>query len=257
MLALISPAKKLDFETETTLSSHTQPAFLPETEKLVGSAKKLSRAKLAQTMKLSDKLAELNYQRYQDFTTPFTLGNAKQAALVFNGDTYVGLEASTLSEDDLLFAQDHLRILSGLYGLLRPLDLIQPYRLEMGARFNPPKGSDLYGFWNGQLSEAINEIIEPQADRSIINLASNEYFKAVKEKSLAGPVITPVFREIKDGQTRTIGMFAKQARGAMARYIITDRVESPHQLKAFIGRGYKYQADQSDDTRWIFTRPQP
>jgi cytoplasmic iron level regulating protein YaaA (DUF328/UPF0246 family) len=257
MLALISPAKKLDFETETTLSNHTQPVFLSETEKLVGKAKKLSRSKLAQTMKLSDKLAELNYQRYQDFATPFTLANAKQAALVFNGDTYVGLQASSLDEDDLLFAQDHLRILSGLYGLLRPLDLIQPYRLEMGTRFSPPKGGDLYGFWDGQLSQAINEIIEPQADRSVINLASNEYFKAVKEKSLAGPVITPVFREIKDGQARTIGMFAKQARGAMARYIITDRVESPHQLKAFKGRGYTYQADQSDETRWIFTRPQP
>ena len=257
MLALISPAKKLDIETEPTLSRHTQPVFLTQAGELAATAKKLSRDKLAQTMKLSETLADVNYRRFQAFATPFTLANAKQAALVFNGDTYVGLEAATLDEDDLAFAQEHLRILSGLYGLLRPLDLIQPYRLEMGANFCPPQGGDLYGFWDGQLTQAINEIVKPQADPSIINLASNEYFKAVHQKQLAGPVITPVFREIKDGEARTLGMFAKRARGAMARYVIKRRLESPQELKAFDGDGYEYRADLSDDANWVYTRQQP
>ncbi|MDD9876879.1 MAG: peroxide stress protein YaaA [Magnetovibrio sp.] len=257
MLALISPAKKLDFESGTTLSDHSQPELLGQSEILVKSARRLSRAQLARTMKLSDSLADLNYQRYRDFTTPFDLGNAKQAALVFNGDTYVGLQAASLSKKDLAYAQDHLRILSGLYGVLRPLDLIQPYRLEMGARFKPPRKTDLYDFWGTRITSALNQALDGQKDPTVVNCASNEYFKAVRPKELAGPVITPVFKEIKDGQSRVIGMFAKQARGAMARHMITNRVETPDGLKDFSWGGYEYRDDLSDGKSWVFTRDQP
>ncbi len=257
MLALISPAKKLDFETEPAVGRHSQPRFLEQTQELVAVARSLSRDELARTMKLSDKLADLNYARFQAFETPFTLANAKQAALVFNGDTYVGLQADTLIEDDLEFAQDHLRILSGLYGLLKPLDLIQPYRLEMGAKFRPPEGGDLYGFWNGRLTDAINRTLGEQSDRTVVNLASNEYFKAVHEKDLIGPVITPVFKEIKDGEARTLGMFAKRARGAMARHMIVNRLGQPDGLKSFGDGGYEYRPDLSDERSWVYTRQQP
>ncbi|MBT6096064.1 MAG: peroxide stress protein YaaA [Rhodospirillaceae bacterium] len=257
MLALISPAKKLDFESDVTVADHTQPDFLDASEDLVGAARKLSRGQLAASMKLSDKLAELNFQRFRDFSTPFDLSNAKQAALVFNGDTYVGLQADSLTAKDMTFAQDHLRILSGLYGLLRPLDLIQPYRLEMGAKFRAPGGTDLYGFWDGQLAEAINEVTADHKDPSIINLASNEYFKAVQSKNLNADVITPVFKEIKDGQARTLGLFAKRARGAMARFMIKKRIEKPMGLKKFNDGGYEYRDDLSDAKSWVFTRQQP
>jgi len=257
MLVLISPAKKLDFETDSPLADHSQPELISDSEKLVKAAKKLSRAKLAQTMKLSDNLAELNYQRFQAFKTPFDLGNAKQAALVFNGDTYVGLQATTLTKRDMTYAQKHLRILSGLYGVLRPLDLIQPYRLEMGARFQAPGGKDLYGFWDGRITETLNEALQSQKNKAVINCASNEYFKSVKQKDLGGPVITPVFKEIKDGQARTLGMFAKQARGAMARFMIDNRIETPDGLKAFNTNGYEYRDDLSDEKSWVYTRDQP
>ena len=257
MLALISPAKKLDFESGATLAAYSQPTYLDRAEMLVRSARKLSRAELAGSMKLSDKLAELNYQRFREFTTPFDLSNAKQAALVFNGDTYVGLEAKTLSANDMTYAQEHLRILSGLYGILRPLDLIQPYRLELGARFRAPGNTDLYGFWDGRLAEAVTAAVAGHKDKTVVNLASNEYFKAVDAKKLEVPVITPVFKEIKDGETRVIGMFAKRARGAMARFMIRKRIEKPAGLKKFKGGGYSFQPDVSDDRTWVFTRPQP
>ncbi len=257
MLALISPAKKLNFESETTLSVHSQPDFLEKASKLVSAARRLSRKKLANTMHLSDSLAELNYQRFQAFHTPFDLANAKQAALVFNGDTYVGLQAPTFDKNDFQFAQTHLRILSGLYGLLRPLDLIQPYRLEMGARFSPPRKKDLYDFWRGDLTSAVLTALENHTDKTVINLASNEYFKAIDKKKLKGNLITAAFKETKDGETRMIGLFAKQARGMMARYMIQNRVSSPEGLKDFNLGGYKYQKHLSDDSQWVFTRKQP
>ena len=208
-------------------------------------------------MNLSDNLAELNFQRYKDFATPFHLGNAKQAALVFNGDTYLGLKANTLDEPAMEYAQQHLRILSGLYGILRPLDLIQPYRLEMGAKFQPPEFNNLYDFWGDQITKAINEVISHQNDHTVINLASLEYFKAVKTNELIGPVVTPIFKEVKNGQTRTIGMFAKRARGSMARFIITNRLDSAEGLKDFNSDGYEYRNDLSDERNWVFTRLQP
>jgi len=257
MLSLVSPAKKLNFESDTTSEIHSQPQFLDQAMELVYKARTLSRGQLAQTMKLSDKLADLNYQRFQDFEAPFDLGNAKQAALVFNGDTYVGLDADTLDADDMAFAQDHLGILSGLYGLLRPLDLMQPYRLEMGARFQPPHGENLYGFWDGQITDAVNTAMESHADKTVINVASNEYFKVIKQKLLNGPVITPVFKEVKSGEARTLGMFAKRARGMMARYIIKTRLDRPDGIKDFKDGGYEYRKDLSNDAQWVFTRPQP
>jgi len=257
MLALISPAKKMNFETVARLTKHTLPDFIDETKTLVARARQLSRANLAQTMKLSNKLAELNYQRFKAFSTPFTLANAKQAALVFNGDTYVGLKAESFDDNDMAYAQDHLRILSGLYGLLRPLDLIQPYRLEMGARFKAPGGGDLYGFWDGLLAETINDLVAVHDDATVVNCASNEYFKAVQAKRLSGPLITPAFKEIKNGEIRMLGMFAKRARGAMARFIIENRIDRPDGLKEFNFDGYKYQPDLSDAETWMFTRPQP
>jgi len=257
MLSLVSPAKKLDFDSESTSPTHTQPDFLDQSTKLVGAARKLSRAELARTMKLSDSLADLNYRRFKDFSTPFDLSNAKQAALVFNGDTYVGLDATSLSAKDMTFAQDHLRILSGLYGLLRPLDLIQPYRLEMGAKFQPQRKANLYDFWDGQITDAVNAILIDHKNKTVINCASNEYFKAVKPKLLVGDVITPVFKEIKDGEARTLGMFAKRARGMMSRFIIENRIELPDGIKDFNSGGYEYRPDLSDSKQWIFTRDQP
>ncbi len=254
MLSIISPAKKLDFESEPLSSNFSQPVLLDRSEILVKKAKRLSRTALGRTMRLSDKLADLNYQRFQDFSTPFTLANAKQAAMMFNGDTYVGLEAATLEDADMDFAQDHLRILSGLYGILRPLDLIQPYRLEMGARFQPPRANNLYEFWNASLAKEINAATANHKDRTLINLASIEYFKAVDKATLKGRVITPVFKEVKNGVAKVLGMFAKRARGAMARYIVKNRLETPDRIKDFVDGGYAYRPDLSKGDTWVFTR---
>ena len=257
MLALISPAKKLNLEQNRLYDRHSQPDFLDQAERLVTTARQLSRKKLAGTMNLSADLAELNFQRYQDFNAPFDLDNAKQAALVFNGDTYLGLDATTLTEKDMVFAQDHLRILSGLYGLLRPLDLIQPYRLEMGARFKPPRRKDLYDFWGDQITASINAAQSERDDQTVINLASSEYFKVVKPKKLAGRSITAAFKEIKGNQTRMIGTFAKQARGMMARFIIQNRLTDPESLKSFNSGGYEFRDDLTEGDTWVFTRDQP
>ncbi len=257
MLAIISPAKKLDFESEPITDAHTQPILLKDAEVLAKKAKKLKRADLKSMMGISDKLADLNYRRFQEFQPPFNLANARQAALSFAGDTYVGLDAPTLKKKDLEYAQDHLRILSGLYGVLRPLDLIQPYRLEMGTKFAVNGKEDLYDFWDNRVTEALNEATKDHKDRRIINLASNEYAKVVQPKNLEGGIVTPVFKEVKDGKARTLGLFAKRARGMMARYMIVNRVETEKKLKTFSDGGYKFQPDQSDDTTWVFTRPQP
>jgi uncharacterized protein len=257
MLAIISPAKKLDFESEPITDVHTQPILMKQTQALAKKAKKLTRSDLKSMMGISDTLAELNHRRFQDFKPPFTLGNARQAALSFAGDTYVGLEATTLSKADLTYAQDHLRILSGLYGLLRPLDLIQPYRLEMGTKFAINGKEDLYDFWDRRVTDALNEATRSHKDRRIINLASNEYAKVVHKKALTGGIVTPVFKEIKNGQARVLGLFAKRARGMMARHMIINRVETEQGIKAFCAGGYTFQPAQSDAANWVFTRPQP
>ncbi|RMF10062.1 MAG: peroxide stress protein YaaA [Alphaproteobacteria bacterium] len=255
MLVLISPAKKLDTTIKDSVLPHTQPELIGEAEQLVAVARKLSRGDLGRLMNISDKLADLNYQRFQAFRTPFTPDNAKQGVLAFTGDTYVGLDAGSLNDEDLAYAQDHLRILSGLYGLLRPLDLMQPYRLEMGTKLANPRGEDLYDFWGDRITEAINEAVAGEAEPVVVNLASNEYIKAVKADKLKARFITPVFKVVKDGQARVLGMLAKRARGMMARYIIENRIEDPEQLKGFDADGYRFVAELSDDDRLEFHKP--
>jgi len=254
MLIVTSPAKKLDFSQDVTRPDWSIPVFLADSEILITAAKKLTRSDLVKMMKISDKLAELNYQRYRAFTTPFTPANARQAVFSFTGDTYVGLQADSLSADDLRYAQDHYRILSGLYGLLRPLDLMQPYRLEMGRKIATRRGRTLYEFWGDKLTDEINRTLKEQKTDILVNCASQEYFKSINEKKLEGQVITPVFKEVKDGHARMLGMFAKKARGMMTRYIIQNRLEDVEKLKDFDLGGYKYQPALSDHKTFEFHR---
>lgn len=256
MLAVVSPAKKLDFEPLTRPIGYSDPTFPDETMELVKSARKLNRSALQRLMKLSDKLTDLNHQRFKAFTDTPQPDHVKQAVMAFAGDTYVGLDAASLNEDDLVYAQDHLRIISGLYGLLRPLDVIQPYRLEMGSRLKNPRGADLYQFWGDQLANALDETVGKHRFPVIINVASNEYFKAAKAKSVQARIITPIFKEIKNGEARTLGLFAKRARGSLARYMIQNRVEDPEGLKSFDLGGYQYRDDLSEENTWVFTREQ-
>ncbi|MDO8825671.1 peroxide stress protein YaaA [Methylophaga sp.] len=253
MLTVISPAKTLDFDTPSHTDKHTEPRFLSQSQQLIDQLKKLSSQEIANLMKVSDKLAGLNMARFQQWQTPFTAENAKQAILAFKGDVYTGLEAETLDEKGLEFAQQHLRILSGLYGVLRPLDLMQPYRLEMGTPFQNKAGRDLYTFWGEQLQKSLEA--EPALqDGVLINLASNEYFKAVNAKKLKATIITPVFKDWKNGQYKMISFYAKKARGLMSRYIIDQQINSPEKLKQFDSEGYRYSEEMSQKNDWVFIR---
>lgn len=256
MLVVVSPAKNLDFESSIPVSDFSQPAMLDDTNRLMEVCRTLSPADLSSLMKISDKLATLNANRFAEFSTPFTTDNARQAMYAFNGDVYTGLDAYTLSEDSVAYAQNHLRILSGLYGLLRPLDLMQAYRLEMGTKLANPDGKDLYAFWDDRITQVLNDAMEEQGDNVLVNLASNEYFKAVKKKQLNGMVITPTFKDCKNGQYKIISFFAKKARGLMARYIIENRVEDVEGLKAFDVDGYVFSEEQSSSTELVFLRNQ-
>ena len=254
MLVVVSPAKNLDFESSIPVSDFSQPAMLDDTNRLMEVCRTLSPADLSSLMKISDKLATLNANRFAEFSTPFTADNARQAMYAFNGDVYTGLDAYTLSEDSVAYAQNHLRILSGLYGLLRPLDLMQAYRLEMGTKLANPDGKDLYAFWDDRITQVLNDAMEEQGDNVLVNLASNEYSKAVKKKQLNGMVITPTFKDCKNGQYKIISFFAKKARGLMARYIIENRVEDVEGLKAFDADGYVFSEEQSSSTELVFLR---
>lgn len=254
MLVIVSPAKKLNFAATNRPIGATTPAFIDETQELVAEAQKCSAGELGRLMKISDKLAELNYQRFQNFSFPFTPKNAKQAVLAFDGDTYVGLEAETLSDDDLNVAQNKLRILSGLYGILRPLDLIQPYRLEMGTKFKTDHGTNLYDFWDDKITKEINKICTENGYDFVINCASNEYSKVIQPKKLQSTLITPVFKEIRGGAAKTIGIMAKKARGSMARYVIENKITKIDDLKQFDLGGYSYQDQDSTATNWVFSR---
>ncbi len=255
MLVLLSPAKKLDYDTNAVTKRLSQPEMLGDAEYLINKLQKLSLQKIGKMMNISASLAKLNHERYQAFHTPFTPTNAKQAALVFKGDVYVGLDAVSFSEADFKFAQDHLRILSGLYGLLKPLDLIQPYRLEMGSRFAvTPTKRNLYLFWGDKITQAVNRDLKAQGDDVLINLASDEYFKSVRAKEVNGQVITPAFKDLKNGQYKPIFLWVKQARGMMARYIIRNRLSSLEELKRFDKSGYHYNDELSSKTKWVFTR---
>jgi len=254
MLAVVSPAKKLDTTTLERTLPFTQPSLLNDTEILVQQAKRLKPAALQTLMGISENLASLNHDRFQQFSTPFTEQNAKPAALIFNGDTYTGLDAPTLSSEDLAWAQDHVAILSGLYGILRPLDLIQPYRLEMGTRMKTRRGANLYEFWGDRITKQIKERLADHEDQTIVNLASIEYFKSVKPNALSGSVITPSFKEMRDGKLKMISFMAKRARGMMARHIIDGRIDRPEGLKDFQTDGYRFDAATSSDTTWSFIR---
>jgi len=251
MIIVVSPAKTLDFDSAPVTKKHSQPRFLKQSQQLVDDLKKLSAADIASLMKLSDKLSGLNMARFQTWSLPFDLDNAKQAVLAFKGDVYTGLDADTLDADGFEFMQEKLRILSGLYGVLRPLDLMQAYRLEMGTKFANIKGKDLYQFWGSQLRESIEAEL---TDGILINLASNEYFKAVEAKKLNARIITPVFKDWKNGQYKIISFYAKKARGLMSRYIIDQRIDEPEQIKQFDVDGYRFSPEMSAADEWVFIR---
>ncbi len=256
MLSVISPAKKLDFETPATTTLHTQPEHLDRSRELIEILRDYSPQRLSELMGISDKLAGLNAARFAEWHTPFTPENAKPAAQAFQGDVYVGLEAESFSDDDNAFAQEHLRILSGLYGLLRPLDLIQPYRLEMGTRLETPYGRDLYAFWKETLTAELDRAVVASGSPVLINLASNEYFKAIDTRALTSRVITPVFKDEKNGKLKTISFYAKKARGLMSAWMIRERLDDPEGLKDFDGAGYAYDDALSEGDTLVFTRPE-
>ncbi len=257
MLLVVSPAKKLDLESKPVTAMFTQPDLLAHSQLLIEDCVKLSPTEIASLMKLSDKLAGLNAARFGQWITPFTTENARQAIISFNGDVYAGLDAGSFSDVDLDFAQQRVRILSGLYGLLRPLDLMQAYRLEMGCKLKNVRGDNLYQFWGDIITEELNKTLATLDDDILINLASNEYFKAVKTKSLNAQVITPVFKDWKNGQFKIISFYAKKARGLMARYIIINQITQVEQIKQFDLAGYQYDSSQSDTKHWVFTRKNP
>ena len=257
MLILLSPAKNMNFDPAPEVPAASKPALAKETALLSETTRGLTRTQLKTLMGISDNLADLNFKRFQAFKTSGRIIGTKQAALAFNGDVYLGLDAATLSADDHLYAQDRLRILSGLYGLLRPLDAIQPYRLEMGSRLKNPRGSNLYSFWGELIAKEINKSLKGHDDQAVINLASKEYFSAVDLNVLRHPIFTPTFKEEKDGRLRQLQFFAKRARGLMARWAIQNRIERVADLKDFNVDGYRFQADGSDEYQFLFTRPQP
>lgn len=256
MLLFLSPAKSLDFKTPPQVATFTQPAWLERSATLIRQLRTLSPADIANLMDLSDPLALLNFNRYADWSLPFTPENAKQAALAFDGDVYDGLAAKTLAAADLDFAQRHVRILSGLYGLLKPLDLIQPYRLEMGTKFKNEAGKDLYAFWGESLLAAINDELAAMARPVAVNLASEEYFKAAVGRKIQGQLIQPVFEDWKGGRYKIISFFAKRARGAMARWAVQHRVRSVKALQGFDVDGYAFDAAASAADRLVFRRRQ-
>ncbi|WP_122671204.1 peroxide stress protein YaaA [Pseudomonas viridiflava] len=257
MLMVISPAKTLDFETPPTTERFTQPQYLDHSQELISQLRELAPAQIAELMHLSDKLAGLNAARFGSWTPDFTPENAKQALLAFKGDVYTGLQAETLSEDQLDYAQKHLRMLSGLYGLLRPLDLMQPYRLEMGTRLANARGKDLYAFWDTRISEWLNEALADQGDDLLLNLASTEYFSAVKRSALNARIIDTEFKDLKNGQYKIISFYAKKARGMMSRFVIEERIDSPEALRAFDVQGYRYNAELSTPSKLVFLRDNP
>jgi hypothetical protein len=255
MLVVISPAKTLDYESPVGTRRHTQPEFLADAAALNQKLRTLNAGKLARLMGISKQLAELNEARNQAWAPPFTRGNARQALFAFKGDVYLGLDAQSFNADELDYAQRHLRILSGLYGLLRPLDLMQPYRLEMGTTLANPRGKNLYAYWDGKLCAALNKLL--RSEGVLVNLASQEYFAAVNTAELQGEVVTPVFKEYKNGSYKVLSFFAKKARGTMAAWIIKNRIADKAALTRFAEDGYRYAADLSDGTELVFTRKAP
>ena len=254
MLMLLSPAKTLDYETPVTTKSFSIPDYLGKSSELVKVLKQKSFLDLMELMQVSQKIAELNVERFNQWKLPFSTENAKQAVLAFKGDVYSGLDASALSENRLAYTQSHLRILSGLYGLLRPLDLMQPYRLEMGLKLTTKKGENLYQFWGEKITDALNVLLAKQDEPVLINLASNEYFKSVQKKNLDGRLITPEFKDWKNGKYKMISFFAKKARGLMVRFAIDHNIQKAEVLQNFDYDGYHFNLELSRADKWVFSR---
>mgnify|MGYP000170667999 CR=1 FL=1 len=256
MLSVLSPAKALDMTPAPLAVASTQPALMTHTTELMKTTKKLSKKAIAELMHLSDDLAKLNHQRFRSFELPFTDDNAMPAAFMFNGDVYKGLDARSLDDGDLDFAQDHLLILSGLYGLLRPKDLMQAYRLEMGTKLQNPRGKSLYAFWGEHITDELNNALAAHDDDTLVNLASNEYFKSVKPKKLNSQIVTCVFEDWKThpDEGKVISFKAKVARGSMARFIIQERIDRRAGLKDFNVGGYTFRDDRSSDDKYVFSR---
>ncbi len=258
MIIILSPSKTLDFSDERAgiakKLKHDEPGFMEETQQLAKLLGKKSEAQIAKLMSISEKLATLNYERYQNFSVPFTLKNARQALLAFKGDVYTDIAVDEYTKEEFDFAQAHVRMLSGLYGLLRPLDLIQPYRLEMGMKLSNPEGNSLYAFWGDKITEQLNAQLQQHSEKVLVNLASNEYFKAVNTKKLKSELVTPVFKQYKNGTYKVIALHAKRARGTMTNFIIKNRIEKAEQLKTFNEAGYEYSDDFSTEKEWVFVR---
>ncbi len=256
MLIVISPAKKLDYSSPVTAKNHSQPALLDHSAELLHGLKKLSPQDVCALMGLSDNLGALNYERFQAWDRPFTEDNAKPAVLAFKGDVYKGLDADSMTEKQLEWAQGHLRILSGLYGLLRPMDLMQPYRLEMGTKFANQRGKDLYQFWGNIITDEINSLLSNAKSPVLLNLASNEYFKSVQQKNIAGRIVTPVFMDKKGDKYKIISFYAKKARGLMSAFIIKNKITAVDGIKKFNVDGYSFNSAMTDGDSWVFTRDQ-
>jgi len=256
MLIVVSPAKTLDYETPAKTSITTVPDFLNDSQELINRLRRFSSLDIAELMKVSKKIADLNFERYEAWNKKFTTKNAKQAVLAFKGDVYTGLDAESFTAKDFKYAQAHFRILSGLYGLLRPLDLMQPYRLEMGTRLETDRGKNLYEFWGSTITEGLNQQLKKIKSSYLINLASNEYFKSVKPKQLKAEIITPEFKEYKNGDYKMIGIYAKKARGMLSRYIIKNQLADPEGIKSFSDEGYKFNKSLSKGNKLVFTRRQ-
>ena len=252
MLIVLSPAKSLDLETPPTTSLHSTPDFLDHSAQLIERMRQFSPSEVGSLMGISDALSSLNVARYASWTPE--LADARQAIMAFNGDVYAGFEARTLQPAQLDYAQSQVRILSGLYGLLRPLDLIHPHRLEMGTRLSTARGKDLYAFWGDTITNALNRTASEQQARVLVNLASEEYFKSVKPRQLSVPVIAPVFEDWKNGKYKIISFYAKRARGMLARYAAVNQIRDPEQLKQFDVDGYAYVPEASNDSSWVFRR---
>lgn len=256
MLIVLSPAKTLDFESPLATQKNSTPRMLDQSAELVGVLAKKSPDEIAELMHLSPKLAELNFERFQEWTPEMTSESARAAVLAFKGDVYMGMEAGTFSERDFTHAQKRLRILSGLHGVLRPLDLIHPYRLEMGSRLANDRGRNLYEFWGNRVTDLLNEDMASLKPKLLVNLASNEYFSVVQPERLDAKIVTPVFLDEKNGKYKIISFFAKRARGSMSSWLIRERVTSAKAITEFGGMGYRYDAERSTPDQPTFTRPE-
>lgn len=254
MIIIISPSKTLDLNEKVNIAEYTIPDFLDNSKEIIENLRSLSVEEISSSMDVSNKIAELNFQRYLKWSLPFTLVNSKQALFIYKGNVFKGINVESYKEDDYKFAQKHLRILSALYGVLRPLDLIQPYRLDMNNKLIDFKEKNLYKYWSEIVTEALNENLEEKQDNILINLASNEYFKIIDTKKFNGEIITPVFKEFKNGKYKVISSYAKHARGLMTSYIIKNQISNAQDIKLFNEEGYNFTEELSTDKEWVFTR---